>query len=70
MRECIKEKDEYDVGQGSMEAKRLAEKPSGFKYDASAASFMFMDYPLSDKLLTIIYCKKCGTVQGIAARER
>ena len=48
----------------------MEEKPSCFKCGASVASFTFIDYPLSDRLLTIIYCGKCGAVQGIIGKER
>jgi len=45
------------------------DKPACFKCNAEVTSFTFIDYPLSDKLLTIIFCKKCGAVQGIVAKE-
>ena len=41
------------------------DKPSCFKCDAPISSFTFIDYPLSDKLLTVVFCRDCGAVQGI-----
>ncbi len=49
--------------------KRL-NQPICFKCEANVASFTFIDYPLTDRLLTIIFCRKCGTVQGIVVKEK
>jgi len=49
---------------------KIVNKPTCFKCDAGVASFTFIDYPLSDKLLTIVFCGKCGAVQGIVAKEK
>jgi len=48
----------------------MKNKPSCFKCDADIPSFTFIDYPLSDKLLTIVFCKECGAVQGIVTKEK
>jgi len=54
----------------SMEDKAVRYKPVCFKCGADIASFTFIEYPLSDRLLTIVFCKECGAVQGIVAREK
>jgi len=48
----------------------MTDKPRCFKCDADVASFTFIDYPLGGKLLTIVYCGKCGAVQGVVAKEK
>jgi hypothetical protein len=48
----------------------MKDKPCCFKCDADVTSFTFIDYPVSDKLLTIVFCKKCGAVQGIVEKEK
>jgi len=48
----------------------MASKPSCFKCEAAVSSFTFIDYPLSDKLLVIVFCRKCGAVQGIVGKEK
>ncbi|MEM2129336.1 MAG: hypothetical protein QXI71_05930 [Candidatus Bathyarchaeia archaeon] len=45
-------------------------KPNCFKCEADITSFSFIDYPVSDKLLTIVFCKECGAVQGIVTKEK
>jgi ribosomal protein L40E len=54
----------------SLEDKVFKNKPICFKCGADITSFTFIEYPLSDKLLTIVFCKECGAVQGIVAKER
>ena len=49
---------------------KVLNKPICFKCGAGVTSFTFIDYPLSDKLLIIIFCGKCGAVQGIVAKEK
>ena len=44
-------------------------RPSCFKCDADLSSFTFIEYPLSDKLLMVVFCSKCGAVQGIVASK-
>ena len=44
-------------------------RPSCFKCDADLSSFTFIEYPLSDKLLTVVFCSKCGAVQGMVASK-
>lgn len=54
------------------EVKKTGEKknrPSCFKCDADLSSFTFIDYPLSDKLLMVVFCSKCGAVQGMVASK-
>jgi len=58
------------LDKGFWEVKKITNKPSCFKCDASVTSFTFIDYPLGDKLLTIVYCGKCGAVQGIVTKEK
>lgn len=53
-----------------MAGEKVASKPICFRCDASVVSFSFVDYPLGDKLLTIVFCGKCGAVQGIVAKEK
>ncbi|MBS7615296.1 hypothetical protein KEJ18_06175 [Candidatus Bathyarchaeota archaeon] len=48
----------------------MKNKPSCFKCEADVTSFSFIDYPVSDKLLTIVFCKECGAVQGIVTKEK
>jgi hypothetical protein len=48
----------------------MVEKPSCFKCDSAMTSFTFIDYPLGDKLLMLIFCSKCGAVQGIVGKEK
>jgi len=45
------------------------ESPKCFKCEAPIDSFTYIDYPFGGKLTTIIFCRKCGAVQGIAAKE-
>ena len=47
----------------------MVEKPRCFKCETDVSSFTFIDYPLADKLLMIVFCSKCGAVQGIAAKD-
>lgn len=47
----------------------MAEKPSCFKCGASISSFTFIDYPLGETL-TIVFCGKCGAVQGMVKKEK
>jgi len=47
----------------------MKNKPSCFKCNASVTSFTFIDYPLSAKLLTVVFCAKCGAVQGIVTKK-
>ncbi|MGB9717086.1 MAG: hypothetical protein ACPL4E_01420 [Thermoproteota archaeon] len=54
----------------SMEDRTVKNKPVCFKCGADIASFTFIEYPLSDKLLTIVFCKQCGAVQGIVSKEK
>lgn len=54
----------------SVEDKTVRHKPVCFKCGADVASFTFIEYPLSDRLLTIVFCKECGAVQGIVAKEK
>ncbi|MBO3831957.1 MAG: hypothetical protein FGF51_01025 [Candidatus Brockarchaeota archaeon] len=54
----------------STEGKTVKNRPVCFKCGAEMASFTFIEYPLSDKLLTIVFCKECGAVQGIVAKEK
>jgi len=52
------------------EVRKMDQKPSCFKCGADLPSFTFIDYPVSDKLVTMVFCRKCGAVQGIVAKER
>ena len=45
------------------------EGPKCFKCEASLDSFTYIDYPFGGKLMSIIFCGKCGAVQGIVSKE-
>ncbi|MBN1357160.1 hypothetical protein JW988_00160 [Candidatus Bathyarchaeota archaeon] len=43
--------------------------PKCSKCGASLESFTYIDYPFGGKLTSIVFCGKCGAVQGIVAKE-
>jgi hypothetical protein len=43
--------------------------PKCFKCEASLGYFTYIDYPFGGKLTWIVFCRKCGAVQGIVAKE-
>jgi len=45
------------------------EGPKCFKYEASLDYFTYIHYPFGGKLTSIVFCRKCGAVQGIVAKE-
>ena len=42
--------------------------PKCFKCGASVDSFTYIDYAFGGKLSSIVFCEKCGAVQGIVAK--
>jgi len=48
--------------------RKTANKPTCFKCESSAASFTYIEFPLGDKLLMVIFCSKCGAVQGVVPK--